>query len=431
MDYILNSDFYEIRLASLVTNVDKDVLVELYQPIIGSNATILYLTLLKQKRNEDDESTHSMESLINVMQMQPGMLLSARHFLEAVGLLRTYVLEKDGSRYFIYVLYAPKSPKDFFDDVLFKGLLIQSIGEKAAKKLAFSYKTNLKIDEEFTEISESFVNVFHPDYDDASFKKDFGNSLVGQDAGRVKIQFNYDLFFGYVSDNSQIKTSAFSKKDMKEIERLSALFGLDEKNMAFIVTDEYDPNTIPHLNFAHIKERAEEQVKYRIVDKKPIVGKSDIKSDTVISNKIKMMDELAPAKFLRFLQNNTMPASADLKIIDSLSSGYGFPNGVINAIIEYVLYKNNNMLSRNYCEKVASTLARSNITNALDAMNTLNKIGLSKKEAVSKIKKPQPIQEIIEESPEQIEKEKVVEHISDEEMDALLSSFEKLNKGGK
>ena len=71
MDYLLNSDFYEIRLASIVSNVDKDVLVELYQPLIGANATILYLTLLKQKRNEDDESTYSVQDLINSMQSDP------------------------------------------------------------------------------------------------------------------------------------------------------------------------------------------------------------------------------------------------------------------------------------------------------------------------------------------------------------------------
>lgn len=429
MDYVLNSDFYEIRLASLVTNVDKDVLLELYQPIIGASATILYLTLLKQKRNEDVEETYSIESLINMMQIQPAVLLSARHFLEAVGLLRTYESNRDGNRYYIYVLYAPKSPKDFFDDVLFKGLLIQTIGEKTAKRLAFTYKVDLSIDESFTEVSASFVDVYHPDYDDASFKKDFGNSIVGHDAGRVKIQFNYDLFFGYIRDNSQIKTTSFTKKDMKEIERLAALFGLDEKSMAFIVTDEYDPNSLPHLNFTRIKERAEEAVKYRFVDRKPINGKSEVKSDTAIANKIKMMDEVAPANYLRFLQNNTMPATADLKIIDSLSKGYGFPNGVINAIVEYVLHKNNNVLSRNYCEKVASTLARDNVNNALDAMNVLNKISLATKESKGRKKDTEP-KEI--ELPKQEDKpKKDVEKISDEEMDELFSSFAKLNKGGQ
>ena len=56
---------------------------------------------------------------------------------------------------------------------------------------------------------------------------------------------------------------------MKEIERLATLFGLDEKQMAFIVIDEYDPNQIPHLNFTRIKDRSEDEVKYRIIDRKP------------------------------------------------------------------------------------------------------------------------------------------------------------------
>ena len=423
MDYVLGSDFYEIRLASLVTNVDKDVLVELYQPLIGANATILYLTLLKQKRNEDDENTYSSQTLINLMQMEPNTLLSARHFLEAVGLLRTYEKVCDTGRYYIYVLYAPKSPKDFFDDVLFKGLLIQSIGEKEAKKLAFTYKVNLTIDEGFKEISSSFVDVYHPDYDDPSFRKNISGDIVGHDAGRVKIKFNYDLFFGYISDNSQIRQTSFSKKDMKEIERLATLFGLDEKQMAFIVIDEYDPNQIPHLNFTRIKDRSEDEVKYRIIDRKPFVHKEvkeEIKTDTALTRKISMMDEVPPADYLRFLQNNTMPASSDLSIINTLSKGYNFSNGVINAIIDYVLYKNNNVLSRNYCEKVAATLARNNITSTIEAMDSLNKISLSNKTRTKKAPEP------VEEKPQVVEEE--ISEQEDEELNNLMNKFNETKK---
>ena len=52
MEYFSVNDIYEIRLASLISNIDKDVIIELYQPLIGSISTILYLSLLKQKRKE-------------------------------------------------------------------------------------------------------------------------------------------------------------------------------------------------------------------------------------------------------------------------------------------------------------------------------------------------------------------------------------------
>ena len=430
MEYMLNSDFYEIRLASIVSNVDKDVLVELYQPIIGANATILYLTLLKQKRHEDDEGTYSVQTLVNAMQSDPNTLVSSRYFLEAVGLLRTYEKVSESGRYFVYVLYAPKSPKDFFDDVLFKGLLIQSLGEKDAKKLAFSYKVNLSIDEGFKEVSASFVDVFHPNYDDPSFRKNFGDDILGHDAGRVKIKFNYDLFFKYISENSQIRPSAISKKELKEIERLATLFGLDEKQMALIAIDEYNPNELPHLDFARIKYRAEEDVKFKIIESKPRNKKSEINGSSVMERKIRMMEETAPSKYLSWLLNNTPPSTSDLNTLYKLSVGYKLGNGLINVIIDYVMQRNDNILSYTYCDKVASILVSKNVETVLDAMNELNKLVIKDKERKTKsYSQPKEAPKVEKEEPKLEAKEH--EKISDEEMDDLLKSLNNLKKGGK
>ena len=422
MEYVSPADFYEIRLASIVSNVDKDVLVELYQPLIGAAATMLYLTLLKQRRNDDEDSLYLTEQLINITQFAPGMVLSARHMLEAVGLLRTYQKRNSDGRYFIYVLYSPKSPKDFFDDVLFKGLLIQYVGEKETKRLAFKYKINLDIPEEYSEISASFVEVFHPNYDDPAFKKDLGNSIVGHEPGRVKINFNYDLFFKYISEKSQIMQSSFCKKDLKEIERLATLFGLDEKQMADIIIDEYEPHDVPHLNYQHVAERAEEAIKYKIHVPKAKTVRSKVGGDSILKEKIRLMEDVTPVDFLRYLQNNTEPAKSDLKIVDALSKGYGFSNGIINAIIDYVLNKNNNVLTKNYCEKIAASMAREKIETTIDAMNYLNKITIANKKDMSQKEVP---------TEEAKKFEKVEEDISDEEMNDILTKLDIKKKGGK
>lgn len=427
MTYLLSSDFYEIRLASIVSNVDKDVLVELYQPIIGANATILYLTLLKQKRNEGEDITYAVQDLINFMQLDPNAIAGARHLLEAVGLMRSYEKSSDSGTYIIFVLYAPKSPKDFFDDVLFKGLLIQSIGEKQAKKLAFNYKVNLFIEEDFKEVSASFVDVFHPDYDDPSFRKSFGDDIVGHDAGRVQIKFNYDLFFKYISENSQIKIASFSKKDLKEIERLATLFGLDEKQMAVIVIDEYNPNDLPHLSFDRVKYRAEEEIKFKLIEVKPRNTKSDIKGNTALQQKIRRMEEIAPSKYLSLLLNNTPPSMSDLNTLNKLSLGYKLGNGMINVIVDYVMEKNNNVLTYTFCDKVASILVSKGIDNVVDAMNEINRMNKADKEKSEKTSYSRRSQiKEVEETP----KKKEVEEISDEEMDELFQSLEK-SKGGK
>ena len=424
MEFVSSSDFYEIRLASIVSNVDKDVLVELYQPLIGAAATMLYLTLLKQRRNDEEDSLYVTERLINITQFAPGMILSARHMLEAVGLLRTYEKKSAEGRYYIYVLYSPKSPKDFFDDVLFKGLLIQYVGDKESKRLAFKYKINLEIPEDYSEVSSSFVDVFHPDYDDPSFRKEFGGSIVGHDPGRVKINFRFELFLRHVhAKNPQILEAAFHKKDVKEIERLATLFGLDEEQMADIIVDEYDPHSHPHLDYHNVTSRAEDAVKYKIHVPKASNSRSKVSGDGVLKKKIQLMDEVNPAFFLKMLQNNTEPAKSDLKIIDALSAGYGFPNGVINAIIDYTLSKNNNVLSKNYCEKVAASLAREKIETTVDAMNYLNKISVTaKKDMARKDIAPAEVK---------AKEEKEAEVISDEEMDDILTKLDIRKKGGK
>lgn len=410
MEYVLNSDVYQIKLASLVSNVDKDVMVELYQPLVGANATILYLTLLKQKRNEEDEIEYALPHLLNILQFTPAQFLSARRMLEGVGLLRSY---SNQARQYIYVLYAPKNPKDFFDDVLFKGLLIQSIGEKETKKLALRYKVNLSISPDYEEVSASFVDIFHPDYDDAAFKKNFKESFVGHDEGRIRINFNDDLLNKYLSEELSIPAISVGKRDLKEIARYATLFGFGEKQMASVVASIYDKEASIHIDFAKLALRAEEEL--RISKPKIPDDLGVMKGNDEISLKCQLMESSTPAKFLRLKQNNTKVSVSDLKIVDSLIKNYGFPNGVINAILDYSLEKCDNTLNLNYCEKVASSLARGNIKTAIDAMNYLNRKSTRKKVEEGQIKETIVVKST---------SSKVESKISDDEMNSLLADLD-------
>ena len=413
VDYVSKNDFYEIRVASLITNLDRDSLLELYQPIIGARAASLYLTLSTQKKSPDGGSIFKTNQLLRNMQLTSAEFIEARHFLEAVGLIRTYEADQEDVRCYIYVIYSPKSPKAFFEDVLFSGLLIQSVGEKEAKKLANKWKVNLTIPEEYHEVSASFVDVYNLNYDDPSFRKDFGSSILGRDHGRAQLTFSYDLFFSFIKENSSIDISSFKKKDMKEIARLGTLFGLNEKSMAFIVIDEYIPEGQNHLDFERIKNKCEQEIRFSQVKN---VQKSDVSGDSELAKKIQLMEETGPAKFLQYLQQGTKPARSDLAIVNALSKDYGFGNGIINVIVEYVLYKNSNVLSKNYCEKIAASLAREGVSTTVDAMNYLKKLTVKSqpKKKLTKVHKDEPSDE----------------EISLDEMNDLLNELE-VKKNGK
>ena len=425
MDYISQKDIYEIRIASLISNVDKDVIIELYQPLIGSTATILYLTLLKQKRNEDDEEivfTH--EHLMALMQISPNNLITARHALEGVGLLRSYEKQEGEGCYYIYVIYAPKTPKAFFDDVLFKGLLIQTLGQKEAKRLASHYHVDLEIDKDFKEVSASFVDIFNPNYDDPAFKKDFGNNIIDHEVGRPKIIFNQDLFFKHIENNTSILKSAFTKKDMKEFERLATLFNLSEVTMASIAADCYMPQNNPHFDYSLVADKAKEHCRYPFLQKK--VKKSQLNGESVLSDKVRMMESLTPEKYLMVLQGGVKAATSDLYITKALAEDYGLSNGIINAIIEYTLTKNNNVLTKNYCEKLAASIVREGLETAIDAMNYLSKVNISSRGRKSKTSGYTPSEPLNKE-----ERKTEEEEVTNEEVDDIIASIYKHKKGGK
>ncbi len=413
MDYISEKDYYETRPASLISDIDREVLSELYQPLIGHKSVGIFLSLFHEKMKASEIDTFDHAHLFDKMQMSAGDFFTARRALEAVGLLRTFFKEEGGIRYYIYVLYAPKSPREFFDDVLFKGLLIKYVGEKEAKRLALSYKVDFQT-KGFDDITSSFVETFHPDYDSPVFRKDLKVEVKGRKSGRIDTSFDFDDFFSALDKHGQIKREVLTKKDLKEIERLAALFSLDELTMAEIVVDAYDPdNKAQRINFQRVSDRAKEEVKFPFFHRKSKGEKSHVTSDSELASKIKLMDAMAPGEYLRIKQNNTAPSRSDLDIVDDLSKNFGFSHGVINALIDYVLAKNKNVLSRRYIEKIASSLARESVTTAIDTMNYLIKINSAWKTSKPSVIKTTGGDDKIKE-----------EEISDEELESILALLE-------
>ena len=142
------------------------------------------------------------------------------------------------------------------------------------------------------------------------------------------------------------------------------------------------------------------------------------------------METFAPSDYLRYLLNNTPPSMTDLNTLNKLSVGYKLGNGIINVIIDYVMEKNNNILSWPFCDKVASILVSKNVETTLDAMNELKKLASKEKESSAKKTYSQPYKQK-EIKPEVAKPAKKVEEISDEEMDELLNSLSSIKKGGK
>ncbi len=374
---VKENDYLEVNLNSLIADYDRLILTNLYQPIIGYKAVCLYFTLLTEADNQKINPIINHKTLFTRMQMTASDFVDSRKLLEAVGLLKTFVSNLKENMFYQYELYAPKTPKLFFDNTLLYGMLIKCIGENDANKLKTIYLINRK--PEGQEITASFVEVFTPDLDDPAFRKAMERSggVVSRQTAKLNSGFSYELFFKYLSENSQIKAEAFSKEDMKEIERLATLYAISEETAGQAVVELYDARAKKgsRIDFEELTKRFMDETNYRFMSNRRFSKKGGkVSGDTDLASKINLMEMVSPKEYLSALQNGTSPATSDLRIINDISSKFNLPNAVINALMDYVLTVNDNILSRPFAEKIAASLAREGVTTAIDAMNYLKKI---------------------------------------------------------
>ena len=373
------NDLFTSRRVSLIADYDKETIFNLYQPLIGALASSLYMTFLVEAKNQKVTQISTHEKLMVKVQMTTKEFLEARGRLESVGLLKSYIENpSDDIKTYHYEVYAPKSPASFFENALLYGLLIKYIGEAEANRLKSIYNENVN-DDKGVEISKTFKDVFTPDMNDPIFRKAVNSGgQRGRKTAKIDSEFNYDRFFEVLTSISQIKQSAITKKELKEIERIATLNGVDETIAANIVNEIYDASQDKgyRVNSNKLSEKIRNStnfsflVGYRDATNKKSTN-NKVTSDSDLAKKIDLMESITPSEWLCILQNGAKPAKSDLNIIETISRDYSLSPSVINVLIDYILNKNHNILSKSYMEKVAASLKREGVESAIDAMNYL------------------------------------------------------------
>ena len=358
MLFLSKDDYYEVYLKSIISDFDRDTLSMLYQPIIGGAAVALYLSLQQDHKKINKEFTHN--DLVNSIGFSIDVIQEARKKLEAIGLLSTFYKSEKGIGYYKYLLYAPKTPQEFFDDILFKGLLIEKIGEKGVQALVRKYKEK-KIDlTNFNEISASFKEVFKPQLDNSSYLE--GQEIhggYGRNIKNISQGFDSNKFLSILERNFHISSKFITKRHIKKISEISMLYGVEESVLAEFTASSYRPDDKEKIDFDMLKELCIKDKTYQILRTgNNATGTIAYDTQSKLGKKIEMMSTYSALDYLKVKQKNGVPAPADIKLITELSEVYGLNSGVINCLIDYCLEKNNNMLSRSYVTKIASSLAK-------------------------------------------------------------------------
>lgn len=379
-----SEDYYEAKAFSIISDEDIGVFADLYMPLVGAVASAIYVALIRESKSKLS-GLKKHEPFFARLQVTSGQFRKGVEALEAVGLLKTYYQKKDKVAIFLYGVYAPKDPASYFKNPLLLGTLRRYLGEEEVQKIYASYHLEAPL-EGFEEVTSGFSEYFNPDFSDPVYNEG-SLKAIPHKSGKIRTVFDYSSFVSALNELGY-NEKVIAKKELSLIEKYASLYSFDGETMGKIVAkciDYAKPNG-QKIDMAGVEKQCVSAMKFSYTAQRK-TPKSEVSSSSSLAAKIKLMDETAPIQFLQILQGMKKPARADIRIVNTLATEIGLPNPAINALIDYVLQKNNNVLSASYCEKLAAYLVREDVKTARDAMDKLlatgKKSGGSKTQAVN------------------------------------------------
>ncbi len=421
---LLPADSYTIINKTILTHHDKDNLISLYSPIIGPIAISLYLSLwrdLDKLELVSIDFTH--HHLMTILKSNLEDIKKSRESLEAVGLLKTYY--KEGSiNHYVYELYSPLSPYEFFNHPVFNILLYNNIGKKEYDLLKKNY-TEPKIDlKEFIDISklmdETFKSISYSQYE-------LENEGI-KDVTKRQIQYKKGLDFDLIKSSlpkGLVNNRTFNKKTKELINNLAFIYNIDALKMTEILR--MVMNEHGFIEKEHLRKSVRNYYQFNNNGSLPtLIHRTQpeyLKAPTGDgSNRGKMLfvfENTSPYDFLKNKYRGTNPTNRDKKLLETLVIDLNMKPAVVNVLIDYVLRINNNKLNQAYVETIAGQWKRIGIETANDAMQ------IAEKEH-KKIKKKMDVNEKKAKTPVWFDKNLEKEAATDEElkeMENLLKEF--------
>ena len=409
---LLPADSYIVKNCTILDNENRNILLKLYQPIIGSVAINLYLTFwsdLDSLKIISTEYTH--HSLMSKTRLNLDDLLEAREKLEAVGLMRTFVKKGTVNNY-VYELYSPLSPKEFFASPILSLSLESNVGKAEYKKIMKFFeipKIDLKAYDEITaKFSDTFVvttSGFTSDNIESIRRVNQVDIIVSS-----KVNLN-NVLAGISEDFLNIKSVSTGTKSF--ISKLAFIYNLDEEELGELIRNSINEkhmidketlrrNCQNYYSFEHMGAKPS-----LIYKKQPEYLRSQTSDGSKRSKLIYTFENTSPYDFLSGKNKGVKPSKSDLAILEMLLIDYELNPGVVNVLIDYVLKINNNKLTKNFILTIAGQWKRSNIKTVTEAMDICKQENKGKKESkkrvIKKEKKPEWYNKNIEEEQASLE----------------------------
>ena len=384
---ILPADKFIVINKTIFNDQDRKLLMRLYQPIIGSDAVSLYFNLWSQLDNSEFMSNdYTHHYLINLLGFSIDGFVLAKAKLEAVGLIRTYVKE-DSINNYIYELYSPLNPNDFFSNPILSTLLLSNIGKREYDLILNSFKVpniNLK---EYKEVTSSFSDVFSI----SNTQKDYSTlDLKTRNINNLAFDIGFDLEECLATIPEEMLNLRSVNKGVRELLlKIAFIYDFNLETMSTIIRESINEKNA--IDKEKLRTNARKYYTFQNGGKLPnIIFKCQPEylrkpqgDNSKMAQIIYMFEKTSPYNFLAS-KIGTKPSKTDLNVLEHLAVDLDLAPGVINVLLDFVLKTTNNKLNMNYVDAIASQWKRSKIMTVEDAIQ-IAKTEYSKKKTKTKV----------------------------------------------
>lgn len=360
------ADPFLVFYKALPNSLDQQIITLLYQPLMGHGAMTLYFLLLslvnRQTLCSDLYQHYDLESLLS---QSIERIEVYRHRLEAIGLLKTSILEDT----FYYEIKSPLSPNAFVNDGLLGGYLQAILTESRFKKILKLFQIQTVRTELHQDISKSFNDVFQSlPTEPAPFQGDLINGSKVASIQFSHVDFDFSLFVESIPKGF-FDESQFTEPVKHKIANLVYVYGLDELDMKDVyikaiedVTLKVDLNRLTLLAKDYYKLKVRKSASIEEQEALPRIKERP-------KDPIAYFKAVTPKVLLEDMQNGKV-ATKDLHTVASVLDQTGIDKHVLNVLIAYVFgFTNGKLPSFEYLEKEAIQWVNDGITSVESAVD--------------------------------------------------------------
>lgn len=372
MEKLMMSDLYMISTNYPLDSIHIRSIQLLYQPLIGSSACNLYLTLYTEV---DQLSLTKAVSLFSRLTKITGATLieigEACKKLEAIGLLERYKKDSEGKRIYHFVIKTPLSPFKIFNHAILGPLLLQRLGKEELYRTKLCFKSSKFNFDDYEDVTTKFTDIFDINMLDNSKGVLVEKNFIGSEYGTIQNDYDLSLFYQGLKDY-QIKKSTISKDDEILIKQLGTMYRINALDMQGLVKDSMNNEKISQqLLIQKCRDFYELSMPEKFAEiyhKQPVIYKSN-SNDESLDKHIHYLESVNPYQLLKDKQGGREPLKRDLQIVESIMTSLYLQPGVINVLIELTLLQCDNVLSRAFMQTRAAQWKRKKIETVKEALD--------------------------------------------------------------